>query len=239
MTRGRTNRRTAATLVAALLLLLGAALPAASQQADDAADNCYPVPEGGCDEEDGDPSFVLDVLGPLCVGTAPYLEWSVVPQAIDGDRVDISFVNPDGPNIVYPNQPLSGRLLWPGAEVDSEGEAVDWPGWQFIDGRWVELDDGFAFTRDNVLVRVELNPTAEERVAYPPPTSDCAGPNAEVLDLVLERPDPSTTDVASASSVLALTGTEVVGLTAAAVVLMGVGGVLAGRSRRKRSSSEA
>jgi uncharacterized repeat protein (TIGR01451 family) len=71
-------------------------------------------------------------------------------------------------------QPLSGSLLWPGMVVDSEGDAVDWPGWQLVNEEWVPIDDGI---RPTIRFTVSVNPEMTVEVTYPAATQACnAGP---------------------------------------------------------------
>jgi hypothetical protein len=69
------------------------------------------------------------------------------------------------------NQPGSGRLLWPGATVDADGNGTGWPGWAFTNGEWVEVPDDRLPT---MIVEVEFNPTGSASVSYPPATPACA-----------------------------------------------------------------
>jgi LPXTG-motif cell wall-anchored protein len=76
---------------------------------------------------------------------------------------------------------LTGRMLWPGAAVDSEGVATDWPGWTLADDgvTWV-TDPSDAFLRDGLSIEVTVNPTANATVSYPEATAACAGPPTDV-----------------------------------------------------------
>ena len=121
----------------------------------------------------GPPVLTVDFLTPICDGDVPYLTYSA--SFDDATRVArITFVNPDGPDVTYTDLPLSGRVLWPGAVVDAEGNPVDWPGWILLpDGTWVEGDDGFLWVRPSVTVELEINPTVTAEIGYPPATPLC------------------------------------------------------------------
>jgi hypothetical protein len=115
--------------------------------------------------------LVLGDIEAVCVGDIPYLSYAVdFPGAT---AVDITFLNPGGEDLSYPGQPLSGQVLWPGA---SDVFPFDWPGWELVDGVWVEADDGFLWARETVTVVFTVNPTAEVQVDYPEATSACANP---------------------------------------------------------------
>jgi hypothetical protein len=103
----------------------------------------------------------------------PYLRYEVDVAGTDADVVKITFVNPDGEDFVYENLPFKGRVLWPGAEVDSKGNPVDWPGWRLVNGEWVE-GDKWDWTRPSVRVRFTVNPSRTVRVAYPPSSPNCS-----------------------------------------------------------------
>ena len=109
----------------------------------------------------------------LTFGSTHYVPVLNLPSATS---VTITFVNPSGPDIVFPNLPLSGKVLWPGAVLNASGEIVDWPGWTLQpDGTWVEGDE-FSWTRPTVQILFEVNPSATVTVDYPPATSACADP---------------------------------------------------------------
>jgi uncharacterized repeat protein (TIGR01451 family) len=51
-----------------------------------------------------------------CDGNTPYLVYDIKLDNLPGvDTVTITFINPGGPDIVFADQPLSGKILWPGA----------------------------------------------------------------------------------------------------------------------------
>ncbi|MGW6228356.1 hypothetical protein ACWFQT_14685 [Cellulosimicrobium cellulans] len=119
----------------------------------------------------------ITVASPVCDGDVPYLDYVFeLPENYENDEANpltITWVNPDGDDVVQSDLPLSGRVLWPGAEVDGAGNPVDWPGWSLVDGEWV-VGDEFDWVRAGVTVVFEVNPTAETVVAYPPSTPECA-----------------------------------------------------------------
>ncbi len=119
------------------------------------------------------PSLQFDFLGPVCEGNFPFINYAVsgdVDIERDGATIVISDVNG---NVVQTlvGQPLSGRVIWPGASVDPP----DWPGWVLEDGVWVE-DPTDDVLREDLTVTVSVNPEASDTVAYPPATSACADP---------------------------------------------------------------
>jgi hypothetical protein len=115
---------------------------------------------------------VVNVLEPICDGDVPYLGYSAsLPGATSAT---ITFVNPDGDDVVYDDLPLSGRVLWPGAVVGADGEPLDWPGWtEVAPDVWVEGDE-FDWVRPSVTVVVEVNPSEMFEIEYPPATPLCS-----------------------------------------------------------------
>jgi hypothetical protein len=145
----------------------------------------------------------------------PWLTYAVT-DAPPGDTVTITWVDPAGPagNVVQAGLPLSGKILWPGAVVDSHGDPTDWPGWTFTGGVWVQGDE-WDWVRPSVSVIVSISgggsidshmagpmvrfggavsaaapvdtPIA---VGYPPPTPTC---NADPANAPARTPPPTDT----------------------------------------------
>ncbi|WP_068203714.1 LPXTG cell wall anchor domain-containing protein [Isoptericola dokdonensis] len=165
-------RAAAGTVLAATLVLGGAGTAVADVE---------PSPEESPSAEvDGyapPPVLTVDVLEPICDGDVPYLRYAVDVENLEDppDTVDITWVNPEGDDVVQAGLPLTGRVLWPGAEVGPEGEALDWPGWSFVDGEWV-VGDEFDWVRPSVSLEFEVNPTATATVGYPEASPACATP---------------------------------------------------------------
>jgi hypothetical protein len=125
----------------------------------------------------------VGVLQPICDNDVPRLRYEISVPGITADTVTITWLNPDGPNVVYADQPLSGAVLWPGAVPGPDGRGIDWPGWrQLADGTWVEGDE-FDWVRPSVQVLFQVNPEATVTVSYPPSSPNCLTnpPLSEVL----------------------------------------------------------
>ena len=112
----------------------------------------------------------LTAIGAECFNDIPYLSYAIDFPA--GQSATITFLNPNGADIVYEDQPLSGAVLWPGASESPP----DWPGWILQDGVWVAADDGFLWARGNISVLFEVNPSTVLTVSYPQSTEACADP---------------------------------------------------------------
>jgi len=128
-----------------------------------------------------------------CDGNVPYLVYDISVSNLPGaDSVTITFINPGGADIVFADQPLSGKILWPGAVLDAGGNIVDWPGWTLHpDGTWTQ-GDAFDWVRPTVQVNFEVNPDVTLTVDYPPESSACANP-PPALGIVKDNDAPITT----------------------------------------------
>lgn len=118
----------------------------------------------------------------VCRGNAPWLDYAVEPQGTPNTTVTLVWGDPSGPHsFTQANLPLTGSVLWPGAVVDSKGNATDWPGWSLVNGQWVQGDE-WNWVRPTVPVQFKVNPEATVTVSYPPEGAPCADPpRSEVL----------------------------------------------------------
>jgi hypothetical protein len=169
------------------------------------------------------PSLTAEIFAPVCDGDVPYLEYRVVATGTTSTTVTITWINPSGDDVVYSDLPLEGRVLWPGAVVDEDGNPLDWPGWRFEDGEWVEGDE-FDWVRPTVDVHMEVNPELTLTAGYPPSSPNCAtNPPGD------PEPDPSDPPA------LAVTGSDVAAIGAVAIGLLAAGGVALGVARRRKA----
>ena len=147
----------------------------------------------------------------FCSNDAPYITYNVIPTNFSPQNgLTIRWLDSLGvEKAVLTNQPLSGTSLWPGAVLDNNGNCVDWPGWIYANGVWVEGEDGYASVRPHVYVVFSINPTDTVYVEYPPATASCsAAPPAPPVVVVDSASacsnatvviDVLTNDVATAS----------------------------------------
>ncbi|MDQ7878277.1 hypothetical protein Q9R08_09865 [Microbacterium sp. QXD-8] len=165
----------------------------------------------------------------VCVGDVPYLGYELtLPEGFVADSetpVTITFVNPDGEDYVVENQPLSGELLWPGASATAPKM---WPGWELVNGEYVETDGNYAWTRAGVTVRFEVNPSYSTEVQYPEASAECANPP-------IGGGTPASTD----AEALAVTGggvSPVIVAAGGAALLAGIAVVAIAAYRRRHAS---
>lgn len=179
-----------------------------------------------------EPSIDVQFLEPVCDGDVPWLSYSVsVPEGVGNGTATVTFHHPSDPSQDYVQSglPLSGRILWPGAETDSAGNPVDWPGWRLENGEWV-VGDEWDWVRPSVEVTIEVNPVAGATVAYPPSSPACLTDPPGMAGAVARPPAQAP------GGGLPETGTAVLGL-------VGIGGALAAAGlgmravARKRSTS--
>jgi hypothetical protein len=179
------------------------------------------------------PEMTIDLLHPVCDGDVPYLEYAVSAVATSSDELTITWLNPGGDDIVQANLPLTGRVLWPGAELGPDGSPVDWPGWRLEDGQWVQGDE-FDWVRPSVDVEFAVNPHTVITAAYPPSSPDCS-PNPPGED----DPAPTVVPVSNPAEAgpdrsLAETGATVGLYAALAAGLAAVGAAVVLLTRRTR-----
>ena len=77
---------------------------------------------------------------PECVNSTPYVNYTVTGQASEA-TLQYAWITVDGKIVASGNlSAAAGKLLWPGAKVDSSGAPIAWPGWsQDSDGNWVQV----------------------------------------------------------------------------------------------------
>jgi hypothetical protein len=200
-----------------------------------------PAPESGCAQvaEGYAAPAVCQLLiaraAGVCVSDTPMLDYAVTPEGTPNQTVTITWVNPDGADVVQSGLPLTGQVLWPGAVVEN-GVAVGWPGRvQAADGSWAE-GGPYLWARSRVQVLFEVNPSATTTVSYPAATAACAGP---VMSQVLAVDDPAepTSAVLGAgftSAVLAATGLQAGQALAIGGLLLVAGVLLVVLAARRR-----
>lgn len=168
-----------------------------------------------------------------CVGDVPYLSYDVtLPEgyiAPSEKPVTITFVNPDGEDYVVANQPLKGKLLWPGASAE---EPKMWPGWALVAGKYVKTEGNFNWTRVGITVLFQVNPSYETSVSYPEATALCASPASTTTD------DPSDpTDPTDPGSLAVTGGVFQAGAVAAGAIALLAGVAMTVVSTRRRKVS--
>lgn len=123
---------------------------------------------------------------------------------------------------------ISGQQLWPGAEVDAEGNPTDWPGWTLqADGTWV-LDPSAPFydLRSEAVVEIRINPSNDAIAVYPPPTPNCnAAP---------PQNPPGSTPAGGSPTALAESGSDALAMLPAGALLLLAGSAALGFGARRR-----
>ena len=128
------------------------------------------------------PIFV-SAVGTTCQRDVPVIVIRMGDRAdLNGHVGTLTFIDLNGTVIdVRPITYEAGGThteLYPGAAVDANGDATDWPGWvQNAFGFWIE-DPSDALWRQGLTLVVSVNPTASTTVSYPPASSACANPES-------------------------------------------------------------
>ena len=187
-----------------------------------------------------------------CVADAPWIAYEIELEDPDGQAVPDEngqypayLVLTDGTNeatislgVLGEDGTLSGRALWPGASVADDGvTATGWPGWtQDAEGRWVETDENYAWTRSDIDATLVVNPDIAVGLDYPDATPECANPPAEpepgqggVDPIVDDEPTPAAQPTSPA---LPQTGSDVALFAIGALLLIGAGGAFLWLRRR-------
>lgn len=206
-------------------------------------------------DEIGQCPLVPGVIAATCQGDVPYLTYSLsLPEGFVAgpNPVTITFVNPAGDDYAVSGNPLTGALLWPGAQAT---EPRMWPGWDLVNGTYVPTDANYAWTRDGVTVRFEVNPTYSTFVEYPVATAVCADPPEQALSPETpaegEEPgepagsgsdDPAPAGVASDAPDTALASTGgafglIIPISGGAALVVALGALLVATRRRRNAPS--
>jgi hypothetical protein len=123
----------------------------------------------------------------ICIRDTPFLSYTITPVNFTPTSASMATITIrrffDNSLVeVRNNQPLTDRFLWPGAVVDAQGNPIDWPGWELVNGQWIQVNDGL---RPYLKFEVSLNPVASTTANYPDPTPLCiSDPPARLGDYV-------------------------------------------------------
>ena len=167
-------RKAMAAVAVAALLALGGAQTAF---ADDDSNYTPRTP--------AEPTLAGSTASGICIGGAPWISFTVTMTDPDDQATghEVRLVLTDGTNSLtldlgtLVDNKLSGRILWPGAAVDATGNAVGWPGWTGSGDHLVPTTGNYAWTRSStVTATLEVNPSLQVPLSYPPATSACVAP---------------------------------------------------------------
>ncbi|MCE7042620.1 choice-of-anchor A family protein [Dyadobacter sp. CY312] len=113
---------------------------------------------------------------PECIDNAPYVSYAVTgPMSRSTTSATIEWINGKGDVIMEnDNQPLTGEVLFPGAEVTPQGESIAYPGWQKNQGKWEPVEDTFAsILQPGAKIRVTAGMSETIDITYPASTDAC------------------------------------------------------------------
>ncbi|WP_062466032.1 hypothetical protein [Demequina maris] len=155
--------------------------------------------EGCATDSPTPPSIDGTIVGEICTADAPYLGYDITLTDPDGVSTDdgtatITFVHPTNAakNWTTTVEIGTGKVLWPGASVDKNGVANNWPGYKYDAAKdeWVSVGNkNYGWTRaEDTEVIISVNPSKSFEVSYPPATPVCnSEPAVEILS-VLDAP---------------------------------------------------
>ncbi|WP_157002510.1 LPXTG cell wall anchor domain-containing protein [Agromyces laixinhei] len=200
----------------------------------------FEVDDAACTEASLDGSVVTGV----CEADSPWIFFDVALTDPDDQVTDrnVRLVLSDGTDSetldlgeLDEQGLLEGKVLWPGASVDDEGNADGWPGWtQLDDGTWVETDGNFAWTRDLTNATIVVNPELPVELVYPEATPDCAVAPPTPGEPGGEGETPSTPAAGESLAHTGFAGTTIA-IVAGLIVLAGAAFIVIARLRRKKS----
>lgn len=177
----------AALAVAALFLL---AVPAtANALSNDEGSQPSPLPTIDYTSHDlDDPTLGGTSVVPACEADVPWINYEVILTDPDGTadpgpdgKFTATLTLSDGVHSwtqvlgdLGSDLYLAGTVLWPGASVDpATGKGNGWPGWVFVDGKWVETEDNYGWTRGTITATITVNPSITVPLSYPPSSPVC------------------------------------------------------------------
>ncbi|WP_395638872.1 DUF5979 domain-containing protein [Pseudolysinimonas sp.] len=145
----------------------------------------------GDDDTVGTPVKWLDVDATTeCVQDAPWLEYEVDARNLDvaGRTMQVNWLDANGVVVhtddisIAADGLVTGRLLFPGAAVDADGNGIAWPGWrpalagESPDWENLVLDPTLPSygLRSGASVEFVINPSMPVAITYPPATASCA-----------------------------------------------------------------
>jgi uncharacterized repeat protein (TIGR01451 family) len=150
-----------------------------------------------------------------CLLDAPWLDYTVDAHNLDvsGRTMQVVWKDASG-TIVHTDNILiaadgtvTGRLLFPGAAVDADGNGVAWPGWRGAlpgetpDWENLVLDPTLPSygLRSGASVEFVINPSTTVAITYPPATASCTEtPDGQDSDLWMSKVASSTMIAAGA-----------------------------------------
>ncbi len=189
--------------------------------------------------EPTEPTLAGSVVVSECDQDVPYISYDIELTDPDDESTgnDASLVLSRGADSVpiplgtLVDLRLAGRVLWPGATVDDDGNGTGWPGWAYVNGKWVPTTDNFAWTRQSISAVIRVNPELTVPLSYPLATPDCssAPPTA------LSSESPATAGSGGIDAALAATGGSLPYIAAGVgVALVGLGVFAISRRRATR-----
>ncbi|PVX47887.1 putative repeat protein (TIGR01451 family)/gliding motility-associated-like protein [Flavobacterium sp. 103] len=128
----------------------------------------------------------------ICINDVPYFSYTTTANNFTPvNGLTLTWTDSNN-NVVatMTNLPLNGKVLWPGAIVDENGNGTDWPGWLLVDGKWIEGPDGFENLRPTASVTFTLNPSQTIVANYPPSDPFCTSRPTFKIDAVDDTAGP-------------------------------------------------
>ncbi|PKB18923.1 gliding motility-associated C-terminal domain-containing protein [Flavobacterium sp. 5] len=128
----------------------------------------------------------------ICINDVPYLSYTATANNFTPvNGLTLTWTDSNNNVIATMNNlPLNGKVPWPGAVVDENGNGIDWPGWVLENGKWIESADGFEGLKPTASVTFTLNPSQTIIVNYPPSDPRCTSRPTFKIDAVDDTAGP-------------------------------------------------
>ena len=120
-----------------------------------------------------DPSIKVDTLTPICDQGVTYLDYALAVTGTPNKTATLTWHNPTGgPDYVQSGQPLTGRVLWPGAYPKRYVDLPASEGWELVHNRWQNTRD-FGWALGTVQLTFAANPHVTVPVTFPKTSGGC------------------------------------------------------------------
>ncbi|MBW4362185.1 DUF7507 domain-containing protein, partial [Flavobacterium taihuense] len=137
------------------------------------------------------PSMTVSGEG-ICINDIPYFSYTTTANNFTPvNGLTLTWTDSNN-NVVttMTNLPLNGKVVWPGAIVDANGNGIDWPGWILVNNKWIEGADGFENLRPTASITFTLNPSQTVIANYPPSDPICTSRPTFKIDAVDDTAGP-------------------------------------------------
>lgn len=123
-----------------------------------------------------------------CSNNVPYVSYKVTAENFTtSELLTINWIDRNNTVVAtQSNMSLTGNLLWPGITIDADNNRTNWPGWTFINGQWIQVNNGSEVMNSAFTIQFVLNTAKSVTVNYPTGTSGCGSRPAFAIEAIDE-----------------------------------------------------